>query len=120
METLVDVIAVFAALVGVATTLGFGAVQINGGISYLLDVPNNFLVQLLIIFIVTFLFIMSAWSGLSKGIKYLSNINMVLACVLLILMFTHWIHIAYFKYVYRHNRLLYSKSHSVKFPDCAA
>lgn len=86
LGTLVDVIAVFATLVGVATTLGFGAVQINGGISYLFDVPNNFFVQLLIIFIVTFLFIMSAWSGLSKGIKYLSNINMALACVLLILM----------------------------------
>ncbi|ANU25903.1 glycine betaine uptake BCCT transporter [Planococcus versutus] len=82
---LVDVIAVFATVVGVATTLGFGAIQINGGLAFLFDgVPaDNFTVQLIIIGIVTVLFMISAWSGLSKGIKYLSNTNMVLAVVLL-------------------------------------
>ncbi len=87
LGTLVDVLAVFATVVGVATTLGFGAAQINGGLAYLLDIPNSFYIQLIIIAIVTVLFMMSAWSGLSKGIKYLSNTNMILALALLLLMF---------------------------------
>ncbi|MGK7376958.1 BCCT family transporter [Planococcus sp. 1R117A] len=83
--TLIDVIAVFATVFGVASSLGFGAAQINGGLSYLFGIPNNNWSQLIIIAVITVLFIMSAWSGLSKGIKYLSNINMVLAAVLLVL-----------------------------------
>lgn len=87
LGNLVDILAVFATVVGVATTLGFGASQINGGLSYLLGVPNNFTVQFIIIAVVTILFMISAWSGLSKGIKYLSNTNMILAIGLFILMF---------------------------------
>ncbi|WP_100402959.1 glycine betaine uptake BCCT transporter [Bacillus sp. FJAT-42315] len=86
LGTVIDVIAVFATLVGVATTLGFGAAQINGGLSYLLGIPVNFNVQLIIIVVATILFIISAMSGLGKGIKILSNTNMVLAVVLLVLM----------------------------------
>ncbi|MBP3950846.1 glycine betaine uptake BCCT transporter [Bacillus suaedae] len=87
LGVVVDVIAVFATVVGVATTLGFGAAQINGGLSYLLGVPNNFTVQFIIIAVVTVLFMISAWSGLGKGIKYLSNTNMVLAIALFLLVF---------------------------------
>ncbi|WP_456271252.1 glycine betaine uptake BCCT transporter [Bacillus sp. AK031] len=87
LGVIVDVLAVFATVVGVATTLGFGAAQINGGLSYLLGIPNNFTMQFIIIAVVTVLFMISAWSGLSKGIKYLSNTNMILAVSLLVLMF---------------------------------
>jgi len=87
LGTIVDVLAVFATVVGVATTLGFGAAQINGGLTFLFDIPNNFLIQLIIIIIVTVLYMISAWSGLGKGIKYLSNTNMVLAALLFLLMF---------------------------------
>ncbi|GIN59334.1 BCCT family transporter [Lederbergia ruris] len=87
LAVLVDIIAVVATVIGVSTTLGFGAAQINGGLAYLFDVPISFPIQLIIIAIVTVLFLMSAWSGISKGIKYLSNINMVLAVLLLILVF---------------------------------
>ncbi|WP_208587603.1 glycine betaine uptake BCCT transporter [Gracilibacillus suaedae] len=83
----IDVLAVFATVVGVATTLGFGAAQINGGLSYLTGVPNNFAVQFIIIIVVTILFMISASTGLGKGIKYLSNTNMVLAVGLFALMF---------------------------------
>ncbi|HLR63346.1 MAG TPA: BCCT family transporter [Lentibacillus sp.] len=79
---LVDVIAVFATIVGVATTLGFGATQINGGISFLFDIPISFWVQLIIILIVTVLFMISTYTGLSRGIKYLSNANMGLGGIL--------------------------------------
>ncbi|MBN6205745.1 BCCT family transporter [Ralstonia pickettii] len=82
--TFVDVLAVFATVFGVATSLGFGAVQINGGLSHLLGISVGFLPQLIIIIIVTFLFMLSAWSGLSKGIKYLSNANIIFAVFLLI------------------------------------
>ncbi|SEP92598.1 glycine betaine transporter [Virgibacillus subterraneus] len=81
---LIDVIAVFATIVGVATTLGFGATQINGGLTYLLDIESSFWVQLVIILIVTVLFMLSTYTGLSKGIKYLSNTNMILAGILLV------------------------------------
>jgi glycine betaine transporter len=84
LGTLIDVLAVFATVFGVATSLGFGAVQINGGLSHLFGVEVGFPAQLGIISVVTVLFLMSAWSGLSKGIKYLSNTNMVLAVILLI------------------------------------
>lgn len=85
LGTLVDVLAVFATVFGVATSLGFGAAQINGGLAYLFGAPQTYWVQMAIIGVVTILFIMSAWSGLNKGIKYLSNTNMVLAVVLLVM-----------------------------------
>ncbi len=82
--TIIDVLSVFATVVGVAVSLGMGALQINGGLEYLFGVPNNIVVQGIIIIIVTILFLASAWSGLSKGIQYLSNTNLVLASLLLI------------------------------------
>ncbi|GEL76737.1 glycine betaine uptake BCCT transporter [Tenuibacillus multivorans] len=83
----IDVLAVIATVIGVATTLGFGAVQINGGLSFLFDLPLGFLMQLIIIVIVTVLFMISAWTGLGKGIKILSNANMILAALLFVVMF---------------------------------
>ena len=84
---LIDVIAVFATIVGVATTLGFGASQINGGLTYLTPITESFGVQVIIIAAVTVLFMISAYTGLSKGIKYLSNANMILAISLITIMF---------------------------------
>ncbi|MET3575535.1 BCCT family transporter [Bhargavaea ullalensis] len=84
LGVLIDVLAVFATAFGVATSLGFGAVQINGGLNHLFGMDIGFTSQFIIIAVVTVLFIISAWSGLSKGIKYLSNTNMVLAVILLI------------------------------------
>ncbi|WP_405103587.1 BCCT family transporter [Oceanobacillus sp. FSL H7-0719] len=85
LGTIIDVLAVFATVFGVATSLGFGAVQINGGLAHLFGISIGFVPQLVIIIIVTFLFMLSAWSGLSKGIKYLSNTNIILAVFLLII-----------------------------------
>ncbi|WP_229294062.1 BCCT family transporter [Staphylococcus lloydii] len=83
--TIIDVLAVFATVVGVAVSLGMGALQINGGLNYLFGVPNNVWVQAIIIVIVTILFIMSAWSGISKGIQYLSNLNISLGLILMVI-----------------------------------
>ncbi len=81
---LVDVLAVFATAFGVATTLGFGAVQINAGLNYLFGLSVGTKSQFFIIGVVTILFVASAWTGLSKGIKYLSNTNLVIALLLLV------------------------------------
>lgn len=79
LGTVIDVIAVFATIFGVATSLGLGATQIAGGLAYISPIENTKFTQFIIIAIVTVLFMISAWSGLSKGIKYLSNTNIVLA-----------------------------------------
>ncbi|OZU88785.1 glycine/betaine ABC transporter permease [Virgibacillus indicus] len=80
----IDILATFATIFGVATSLGFGAMQINGGLNHLFGIDVGFTAQFAIVSIITILFLMSAWSGLSKGIKYLSNANMVLAILLFI------------------------------------
>jgi glycine betaine transporter len=83
----IDVIAVISTVMGVATSLGFGAMQINGGLSYLFDVPSTLTSQTIIVLVVTVLFMISALTGLSKGIKILSNVNMGLSAVLLLIVF---------------------------------
>ncbi|UJL47235.1 BCCT family transporter [Virgibacillus sp. NKC19-16] len=80
----IDVLATFATIFGVATSLGLGAAQINAGLEYLFGLEANFATQFIIIAVITVLFLISAWSGLSKGIKYLSNANMVLAALLFV------------------------------------
>ncbi|MCF6139031.1 glycine betaine uptake BCCT transporter [Pseudalkalibacillus berkeleyi] len=80
----IDVIAVIATLFGVAASLGLGAAQINAGLNYLTGIPNNFTVQSMIVLIVTVLFLISAATGIKRGIKYLSNANLGLALILFI------------------------------------
>ncbi|MEC0667361.1 BCCT family transporter [Priestia flexa] len=85
LGTLINVISVFATVFGVATSLGLGAIQITGGMAYLSPaIDNNFTTQLIVIIIVTVLFVLSAQTGLNKGIKYLSNINILLAILLML------------------------------------
>lgn len=82
LGVVIDVLAVFATVIGVAVSLGIGAIQINGGLNYLFGLPVSLTSQAIIIASVTVLFLFSAWSGLSKGIQYLSNTNMILAGIL--------------------------------------
>jgi glycine betaine transporter len=81
-----DILAVFATLFGIATSLGLGAQQINSGLNSLFGLPNNNNVAVILVAIVTGAFILSAVTGLDKGIKILSNINISLGSILLILM----------------------------------
>ncbi|AKG04802.1 MULTISPECIES: BCCT family transporter [Salimicrobium] len=83
---IIDTLAIVATVTGVAATLGFGTAQINQGLAFLFDAPGNYWVQLIILVVATVLFIFSAWSGVSKGIKYLSNINMILGIALMVLL----------------------------------
>ena len=80
----IDSLAIIATLFGTATSLGLGAQQINSGLNFLWGVPESNGVTLTIIAVLSVAFILSAISGVGKGIQYLSNINMVLAVVLLL------------------------------------
>ena len=80
---LIDISAIFATVAGVATSLGQGALQINGGLNYLFQIPQSNLVQLIIVVVITVIYTWTAVSGIEKGIKALSDINMVLVGVLL-------------------------------------
>lgn len=84
---MIDILAVFATVAGVATSLGLGVLQINSGLNHLFGVPINTLIQIIIIITVTILFMISAITGLDKGILYLSNTNVALAGILMVLTF---------------------------------
>nr|WP_328820888.1 BCCT family transporter [Peribacillus faecalis] len=81
----VDIFAILATVFGIIPSIGIGAQQISGGLSYLFPkIDNTLSLQLIIIIVFTFLFLYSAQSGLKRGIKYLSNINVFLAAFLLL------------------------------------
>ncbi|CAA9228915.1 MAG: Glycine betaine transporter OpuD [uncultured Acidimicrobiales bacterium] len=73
---LVDALAIVATLFGTATALGLNGLQLNSGLEYLLDVPKSNGVAVLIIVVVTTLFLVSATSGVEKGINFLANLGM--------------------------------------------
>lgn len=79
----IDVLAIFVTALGVATSFGIGATQINSGMNAVFGIPENLIVQVVIIVVVMCLFLASALSGLDKGIKYLSNLNMTLMGVIM-------------------------------------
>ncbi|WP_418607368.1 BCCT family transporter [Georgenia sp. SUBG003] len=81
---LVDVVAIVGTVFGVATSLGFGVVQVGSGLDYLgiLDVSPPVLVVLIVV--IAGLAAVSVATGLDAGIKWLSNINLVLATLLLL------------------------------------
>ncbi len=73
--------------IGIATTFGLSVLQINSGLSMLAGIPSNLPVQVVIICIATGLFLLSATSGIGKGIKLISNFNLLIALLLLVLAF---------------------------------
>src|ERR671914_1335589 len=85
----IDILAIFATLFGSATSLGLGALQINQGLNVLFGVGGRDAVGLaiLVIAVLTLCFVVSAISGVHRGIQWLANTNMVLAVFLLIFVF---------------------------------
>jgi choline/glycine/proline betaine transport protein len=75
----VDIFAVIGTLFGVATSLGYGVLQVNTGLNYLWDVPVNPTTQVILILVITALATLSVTTGLDKGIKRLSETNLILA-----------------------------------------
>lgn len=81
---IIDAFAVISTIFGVTTSLGFGVMQINSGLNYLFDVEVNQSVQLMIIVFIIAMALISVCSGLDKGIKRLSQLNMIMAVGLLL------------------------------------
>ena len=81
----IDVFALCSTFFGITTTLGFGVVQINSGLETLNVLPgSNFLYQVLIVGVLVSLSVLSAVSGVDKGIRILSNINIITVMLLLL------------------------------------
>ncbi|MFC6593037.1 BCCT family transporter [Deinococcus lacus] len=87
LGNVIDVLAILATVFGVAASLGFGAVQINSGLNSAFGLPVGVGSQLAIIAAVTVLYMLSASTGLNKGIQLLSNANVVLAGLLMAAVF---------------------------------
>jgi choline/glycine/proline betaine transport protein len=84
---IVDTLAVVGTLFGVATSLGFGVIQINSGLEYLFDAPNETWFQVILIGFITIVATISVVAGVDKGIKRLSELNIIVALVLLLFVF---------------------------------
>ena len=80
----IDILAVFATLFGLATSLGFGAQQANAGLEHVFGIPSNTTVQVLLITVITGVALFSVLRGLDGGVKLLSEVNMGIAALLLI------------------------------------
>ncbi|MBB4267235.1 BCCT family transporter [Roseospira visakhapatnamensis] len=83
----IDVVAVLATIFGLATSLGLGARQAAGGLEFLFGIPADINTQIAIIVAVTSVAVISVVRGLDGGVKVLSNINMVMAIMLLLFVF---------------------------------
>ncbi len=83
--TAVDVFAIIGTTFGIATSLGFGVEQINSGLNYLFEVPKGTVTQVGLIVVTTVIATASVVLGLDRGIKRLSELNIVLAIAMLVL-----------------------------------
>jgi BCCT family betaine/carnitine transporter len=81
---IIDILAVFATLFGLATSLGLGASQAGAGLNYLFGVPTGTTTQVLLVIGITAIALVSVLAGLDAGVKRLSEINMTLAALLLL------------------------------------
>jgi glycine betaine transporter len=83
----IDVIAIFATLFGSATSLGLGALQITGGLDDVFGTGSSRWVTVAVIGVLTVCFVLSAVTGVERGIQYLSNANAIAALLLVFFLF---------------------------------
>lgn len=87
LQSGINILAVVATVMGVATSLGLGIMQINGGLETVFGIPSGIWPQIGIVVIMTALFLSSATTGLDKGIKWLSNMNLGTALAIMLFVF---------------------------------
>ncbi len=80
----IDMLAVFATLFGLATSLGLGASQASAGLAHLFGIPEGDVTMVLLIIGITLVATASIMLGVDKGVKRLSQVNMVLAALLML------------------------------------
>ncbi|MEJ2155535.1 MAG: BCCT family transporter [Desulfobacteraceae bacterium] len=83
----IDILATISCLFGVATSLALGVQQVNAGLAHVFGIPQNTVIQVLLIMGITALATWSVMRGLESGIKLLSNINIGLAIALMLFVF---------------------------------
>ncbi|MBN9672345.1 BCCT family transporter [Roseibium aggregatum] len=81
---IIDILAVFATLFGLATSLGFGAQQANAGLDFVFGIPISTTAQVVLIIGITAVALISVLRGLDGGVKVLSEVNMLIAALLLL------------------------------------
>jgi len=81
---IIDLLAVFATIFGLATSLGLGAQQVSSGLKFLFDIDNGVNTQIIIIAGITALALISVIRGLEGGVKILSKFNIILALFLVL------------------------------------
>ena len=84
---IVDILAVFGTIFGLATSLGLGTLQISSGLNRVFGIPDNGLTHSAIIIVITAVALFSVLSGIDKGLRRLSVINLWLAFLLLAFVF---------------------------------
>ncbi len=84
---IIDGISIIVTLSGLSTSLGLGAKQINAGLSYVFNIPFSSDIQIILIILITLVATYSVMSGLDKGVKTLSNFNLRLAFLFVIIIF---------------------------------
>ncbi|MBT2897078.1 BCCT family transporter [Streptomyces sp. McG3] len=82
-----DLLAVFATVFGTATSLGLGALQIAIGLDLTAGLGQSTGVELVVIAVLSAAFVVSAFTGLHGGVKWLSSINLVIAAALMVFVF---------------------------------
>lgn len=80
----VDILAIFATLFGLATSLGIGAQQASAGLDFLFGLPSTTGSMIVLIIVITAIALVSVVAGMDKGVKRLSELNMGLAMLLLL------------------------------------
>ncbi|MBE9604859.1 BCCT family transporter [Acetobacteraceae bacterium H6797] len=80
----VDIFAIVGTMFGIATSLGLGVSQINAGLNHLWGVPIGVGVQIPLILAITFVATLSVLSGLGKGVRILSEVNLIVAILLML------------------------------------
>ena len=83
----IDVIAIFATLFGSATSLGLGALQITGGLDNVMGSGNSRWITVGVIAVLTLCFVLSAVTGIERGVQFLSNANAIAALLLVFFLF---------------------------------
>jgi len=79
-----DILAVIAVIFGLAGSLAMGTLMVRSGMNAVFDTPTDVTMSMIIIVVMTICFLLSACTGVDKGIKILSNINMVVAILILL------------------------------------
>lgn len=82
----VDALGIVATVFGLGADMGFGVLHLNAGLSHLFNVPHAHVVQVILVAVMMGAAVIVAVSGVEKGVRWMSNINMVLAIALVLFM----------------------------------